>query len=207
VTGMAKKLGGPGGAPPPPAKKKKSSEKAEFIWAEGQQESGGNYRAVNPGSGALGRYQVLPENLPGWLHESGLPAMSDQEYLDDPKAQDTLAWDILGGDFDKYGPAGAAAVWYSGQPDPKATYGDPPVYQYVNDVLKLMKAAPYLPAGPGNLEQSGTIGPQTVAVPSPPKPGKENWSAQINTSSQHFRNSARDFDSRASLLSKLTVRR
>lgn len=177
----------PGTSPPRHGgKPKKPSPKAQFLWAEGQQESGGNYKIVNDGSGALGRWQVMPANLPGWLKESGLPPMTDQQYLDDPKAQNTLAWHILGGDYDKYGARGAAAVWYSGQPDWHATYGDPPVYQYVDDVIRLMGGAPDISGlGPG-LTYTGTEGKQNVALGAVPKPGREDWSAQVKTTSQHF---------------------
>jgi hypothetical protein len=124
-------------------------QKAKFLWAERQQESGGNYSSVNSGSGALGAYQIMPSNLPGWLTESGLPQESSTAFLADHNAQDTVAAKILGGYYDKYGDAGAASMWYSGQPDPTKTYGNPPVYQYVADVLKLENSAPStgLPGG------------------------------------------------------------
>src|ERR1700685_3246308 len=113
-----KPLGARGHADKP---NKKLNTLQRFLWAEGQQESGGNYLAVNADSGALGRWQVMPSNLPEWLRESGLPPMSPQEYLHDPKAQIRLATVILGGDYKRYGAAGAAAVWYSGRDDPTAT--------------------------------------------------------------------------------------
>jgi hypothetical protein len=37
-----------------------------FLYALGQVESGGNYYAVNPTSGAYGKYQIMPANWPGW---------------------------------------------------------------------------------------------------------------------------------------------
>ena len=37
-----------------------------FLYALGQVESGGNYYAVNPYSGAYGKYQIMPANWPGW---------------------------------------------------------------------------------------------------------------------------------------------
>ena len=37
-----------------------------FMYATGQVESGGNYDAVNPYSGARGRYQIMPANWPSW---------------------------------------------------------------------------------------------------------------------------------------------
>jgi hypothetical protein len=205
---MPPKPGGPGGAPAPSRKKpKKQSPKACFLWAEGQQESGGNYKAVNPGSGALGRWQVMPENLKGWLASSGLPDMTSQEFLDSPSAQDTVAWTILGGDYDDYGPRGAAAIWYSGQDDPNATEGDPPVYEYVDDVIKLMAACPNTAGGITSLPTSGVVGPQTVAVPSPPKPGKENWSPQIAMASRHFRNGAATYSGHAKQLAGMKLHR
>lgn len=37
-----------------------------FLYALGEVESGGNYTARNPTSGAYGKYQILPSNWPGW---------------------------------------------------------------------------------------------------------------------------------------------
>src|SRR5487761_468880 len=138
-----------------------TSVKGRFIAAERQQESSGDYQVVNPGSGALGAYQVLPSNLPQWLPESGQQDMSPDAYLACDPCQDAVAWTILGGYFDQYGAAGAAAMWYSGQPDPHATYGNPPVYQYVNDVLRLM-GDPTLNTGGG-----GPPTPQPVPFTDP----------------------------------------
>lgn len=122
----------------PPGGACNADTKPRFLAAIRTQESGGNYQIVNPGSGALGAYQVMPANLPGWLRQAGLPPMSPYSYLHDRGAQDQLAWVILGGYYDRFGAAGAAATWYSGQPDPNKTYGDPPVYIYVEDVLALL---------------------------------------------------------------------
>jgi Transglycosylase SLT domain len=158
---------GEGGAPAAP----KPSERTVFLDAERQQESGGNYLVVNANSGALGAWQVMPSNLPGWLRESGQKAMSAYAYLHDPAAQNKLASVILGGAYDKYGPEGAASWWYSGQTDWHATYGDPPVYQYVADVMALMKKGGFTvnttapPAGPG----SYTL----------PPPNQDDWSVHV----------------------------
>lgn len=168
--------------PPKKPKRKKYTEKEKFIWAEGQQESGGDYLAVNSSSGALGRWQVMPANLPGWLKESGQQPMSDYDYLHSHKAQDRLAWVILGGDFDKWGPRSAASIWYSGQPNWRATYGDPPVYQYVDDVIALMnQAGAGIPPPPGDQQP---IGPQ----PKPPPPTKaDDWSEQVAATATRFK--------------------
>ena len=39
---------------------------ARFMYAMGQVESGGNYTARNPTSGAYGKYQIMPSNWPSW---------------------------------------------------------------------------------------------------------------------------------------------
>ncbi len=182
--GIANKIydpGAPGGGSSPPHKK--ISELQRFLWAEGQQESGGNYDAVNAGSGALGRWQVMPANLPSWLRESGLPDMSADEYLHNHAAQNRLATVILGGDFKRYGAAGAAAVWYSGRDDPTATYGDPPVYVYVNDVLKLMGSSTV-----GTIGTTGSSSPMPYG--NPKVTSADSWSAQVGHSAIQFNKAA-----------------
>lgn len=145
--------------------------KNKFLAAEREQESGGNYLVINPTSGALGAWQVMPANLPGWLKESGQPDMTPYAYLHSPKAQNRLAWVVLGGAFDKYGARGAAAWWYSGQTNWHATYGDPPVYQYVDDVIRLMgvKLPPVNTTG---------LPPGPYAYTLPP-PNEDDWSQTI----------------------------
>ena len=128
------------------------SEEQRFIWAVGQQESGGDYLITNSSSGALGRWQVMPANLPGWEADCGMPPAGPEYFLTHPLYQDRMAECKLGRDYRQWGPRGAAAVWYSGQPDWHATYGNPPVYQYVADVIALMGGAP---AGPGFPGQGG----------------------------------------------------
>lgn len=39
---------------------------AKFMYAVGKVESGGNYQARNPVSGAYGKYQIMPSNWPSW---------------------------------------------------------------------------------------------------------------------------------------------
>lgn len=112
----------------------------QFLAALRQQESGGNYHAYNP-SGAEGAYQILASNIPSWSKQTFGHSISLQEFLSHPQEQDAIARHMNAPRLKKYGPAGAAALWYSGQPDPTKTYGNPPVYQYVKDVLALMGRA------------------------------------------------------------------
>jgi hypothetical protein len=182
---------GGGGAPKP------LPERTLFLDAERTQESGGNYQVVNANSGALGAWQVMPENLPGWLREAGIAPMSPYTYLHDPGAQNRLASVILGGAYDKYGPRGAAAWWYSGQTNWHATYGDPPVYQYVDDVIALMgKGGGTVNLGPP------PPGPGSYTLP-PPNEG--DWSSQVTAAALSHTQAAATLTTYTSALTKLKV--
>lgn len=109
-----------------------------FLWSLTQQESGGNYGAVGPPTPygrAYGRYQVLEPNIGPWTQKYYGRRLTPQQFLNNRAAQDAVVRGVLGGYYDKYGARGAAAMWYSGQPNPNKTYGNPPVYQYVNSVM------------------------------------------------------------------------
>lgn len=110
-----------------------------FFWSLTMQESGGNYSAVGPavqgGHHAYGKYQVMDYNIPSWTKKYYGQSLTPQQYLSNRAAQDAVARGVLQGYYNKYGAKGAAAMWYSGQPDPTKTYGNPPVYQYVNSVV------------------------------------------------------------------------
>jgi hypothetical protein len=112
----------------------------EFMAAIREQESGGNYKVVNS-IGAMGAYHIMPGNLPNWSKRTFGHSISEKEFLSHPDEQDAIARHIMAPNFKKYGPAGTAAIWYSGQPDPTKTYGDPPVYKYVQSVLSHLGSA------------------------------------------------------------------
>lgn len=118
-----------------------ADSKASFLWAIKQQESGGDYNIVNQSSGALGAYQVMPDNVASWTQQALGKSLSPQQYLSDPSAQEAVANKILGDYYDQYGARGAAAMWYSGQPDPNKTYGTPSVADYVKSILDRMTTA------------------------------------------------------------------
>lgn len=52
-----------------------------FMYAVGEVESGGDYEARNPVSGAYGKYQIMPSNWPAWA----------DDYLGNPEARPTPA--------------------------------------------------------------------------------------------------------------------
>ncbi|MBT9158859.1 MAG: hypothetical protein DDT26_00107 [Dehalococcoidia bacterium] len=93
------------------------------------QESGGQFNAVNPHSGALGYGQVMPQNLDGtwgdWAMDALGRSLSASEFLADPAAQIAIINHRLGSYLERELAASggdiqmavrrAAASWYSGQ--------------------------------------------------------------------------------------------
>lgn len=191
---------GGGSKKPPKPSKTSPSEKAKFIWAELMQESGGDYKAVNDTTGALGGWQVMPGNLEAWLGLAGQPQMSSQQFLNNDAAQRAVANTVLGGYYDQYGAAGAAAMWYSGQPNPNESYGDPPVYQYVNSVLAYMK-----------LPETAAITNALTGSPgfsTPPPSGRaDSWSATIRQSANQLSRAAKSYSAGSQTLRSITRRR
>jgi hypothetical protein len=95
-------------------------------------ESGGNYRAVGPNTGsmgrALGKYQVMSENVAPWSKEVLGREVSPSEFLGNPKIQDAIFNGKFGQYVDKYGPDGAARAWFAGEkgmhnPNAKDAFG------------------------------------------------------------------------------------
>lgn len=82
-------------------------------------ESGGRYNLVGPThrtmGRALGRYQVMEANLPMWLREAGQPAMTSEQFLASPEAQDAVFRHRFGGYVQQFGnPEDAAQAWFAG---------------------------------------------------------------------------------------------
>lgn len=130
-------LGGGGGKP--------KGRLAAVLRALGAQESGNRYGAVNSGSGALGRWQVMPSNIagPGGWDEQVLGRnITTQQYLHNPGLQNQIVRGIFGGYLKRYGVKGALSAWYSGSPnrynDKSSVHGGPSVYDYVQQVLDRM---------------------------------------------------------------------
>lgn len=89
------------------------------------QESAGNFKAVNPHSGALGYGQVMPENVSSWTKEALGRSLTIDEFLSDPKIQIKVIDFKLnqyyqeglkksGGDGER-AVRWVASTWYSGQ--------------------------------------------------------------------------------------------
>lgn len=132
----------------------------QFLRGIAQVESGGDYGARNKSSGALGKYQVMPSNVASWTRRALGRAMTPQQFLASPEAQERVAQVILGGYFQRYGAEGAASMWFSGQsnPDYGASDGGNTVREYVD---KVITAAGGSPGTSGNIAapQSGSTPP------------------------------------------------
>lgn len=84
---------------------------------------GGSYSYIGPTitdkSGntghVVGHWGVMSYNLQGWLRESGIGPMSEEEFLHDPQAQDALALWKFKQYQQKYGTKGAAKAWFGGE--------------------------------------------------------------------------------------------
>lgn len=82
-------------------------------------ESGGDYGEVGPpadaeGHRAYGKYQVMDYNIGPWTEQVLGRAMTPQEFLASPEAQDAVFDGIFGGYVQQYGPDGAAQAWFGG---------------------------------------------------------------------------------------------
>ncbi len=93
--------------------------------AIGKFESSGNYKARGvpvtkgqyKGQRALGKYQVMPGNLPTWSKEALGREVTEQEFLDNPSIQDQIIDYRLNQTSKKYGnPQDIASIWFSGRP-------------------------------------------------------------------------------------------
>lgn len=113
----------------------------QFMRGISAQESGGNYGAVNQGSGALGKYQVMPGNVAAWSKQVLGYSITPDQFLHSPSLQEKIVSGILHGYFNKWGPRGAAAAWYAGPGNhnldmsTKSQPGGPSIKDYVDQVI------------------------------------------------------------------------
>lgn len=120
---------------------------SRFVRAIANQESGGNgYSRVNPDSGALGKYQIMPGNIPSWSRSALGHSITAKQFLRSPALQDRIATAMLRKYVQKYGYSGAAAAWYGGpgvaqnwsrMTNPQGRY--PSIASYVNQILRRMR--------------------------------------------------------------------
>lgn len=89
-------------------------------------ESGGNFSAVNPDSGALGYGQVMPENVASWTKSALGYSLSPAQFLADPDAQiatinyklnEYVQSQLDAGHPEDIAVRRVASMWYSGRAD------------------------------------------------------------------------------------------
>lgn len=93
----------------------------KFASSIGRFESGGRYNAVGPDTGngnrALGKYQVMASNVPGWTREALGKSLTPEQFLNSPQAQDIVAHYKMSQHYQKYGNLeDMASAWFSGKP-------------------------------------------------------------------------------------------
>jgi hypothetical protein len=85
-----------------------------FLRAISGRESGNNYSARNRDSGALGKYQIMPGNIPSWSREALGYGITARQFYQSPQLQEQIAQFKLRQYYNKGGPEYAAVAWYAG---------------------------------------------------------------------------------------------
>lgn len=141
--------------------------------AIGMTESGNNYSAVGPlvkngryaGERALGRYQVMPGNLPQWTKQALGRTVGADEFLRSSEIQDAVFDYQFGNSVAKHGSfQDAASVWHSGRPLSVAAAAGA-TDGYMDTVSYVKKASGFLANGnftqPGAYSIAGQQGPMS----------------------------------------------
>ena len=150
----------------------------QYARAIASNETGGQkdpYSYVEPSSGAIGKYQVMPANVPSWTKQVLGTAMTPQQFLANPQAQEAVFKGIFGQYLQQTGdPNKAAAMWFGG-PGVNAKTGPDALgttvagyVQKFNDALNggaspaggagIPSTATVAAAGPGGIATPGTAG-------------------------------------------------
>lgn len=111
----------------------------------------GDYGAkgvLTGGDHAYGRYQVMGNNIASWTKAALGHALTRDQFLADPTAQDAVFNHVFGGYVKQYGMAGAASMWFTGRPGatggPDALGTSPTAY--VRRFMAALGAGDYNPA-------------------------------------------------------------
>lgn len=92
-------------------------------------ESGGKYDALGPkvekgmyaGEQALGKYQVMPGNIPSWSKEALGYEVTPEQFLADPELQESIVRDRMSKIYQQYkNGEDVASVWFTGRPRSEA---------------------------------------------------------------------------------------
>lgn len=134
-----------------------------FLYAITSNETGhlkNPYSAVGPlvnGNRAYGKYQIMDFNIVKWGRDYLGKNITISQYRNSPDLQEQLARAVLTSYYNKYGAEGAAAMWFSGSPNPNSNKSDGhwTVKQYVSH---MKSAATKYKGGGGTSMGSTTAG-------------------------------------------------
>ncbi|HEX5211640.1 MAG TPA: hypothetical protein VFW22_07895 [Pseudolabrys sp.] len=128
-------------------------------------ESGGwknPYEALGPnvpGRGqAIGKYQVMPENVPGWTLAATGHSMTPDQFRADPAAQEAVFRNQMQRSLQLYSPKDAASIWFTGKPFNVA--GGAASDKYTTN-------ADYVARATAGLDDSGTFKPGAAVAATP----------------------------------------
>lgn len=168
------------------------------------QESGGDPGIVNRDSGALGLYQIMPENLPSWSKAALGREVSRDEFLKNPQLQTQIASHHMGEMYkralassngnEEIAVRKVAAEWYSGQQSlyddgrPQSYGGNPypSIRAYTMEVLNKYRQQTPLPSS--TAKQNGlsldtmTVLPSTSGGKSSGLPSGVNYNSTVAAS-------------------------
>lgn len=99
----------------------------QIMEAVAIQESGGDYNKRGPvidnpnspyyGERAMGKYQVMPGNLPQWSREALGYEVTPEQFMASPQLQEAIAMYQFGKNIQQYGNVDdAVSVWFTGRP-------------------------------------------------------------------------------------------
>jgi hypothetical protein len=136
-----------------------------FMRAIGQLESGGRYDAINPVSGAYGKYQILPSNWPVWAKAALGSATAPQS----PENQEKVARDRFIHLYAWLGSWPRVAYWWltgkSGAVETWSVFAR----RYVDNVMSLAGGTGWKPA-PETIKAWAAKGKPVEPKATPPKP-------------------------------------
>lgn len=140
-------------------------------------ESGGKYDKLGPvtktGDRAYGKYQVMGDNVPEWTRTHLGKAMTPEQFLASPEAQDAVFKGQFGQYANKYGPEGAAKAWFAGErgmnnPNAKDQLGTS-VAAYAAKFTRGMGGPAAAPVDPAAIP-AGAQPAEGYAIPGQPSP-------------------------------------
>lgn len=121
------------------ARSRPPDQLGEFLWGLAGRESGWRYTARNHGSGAYGRYQIMPVNWPHWADDY----LDDRRAEQSPRNQERVARGKISDLHRWLGSWRRVAYWWltGDTRTDERTWSDMAL-GYVNDVMAMMKRAP-----------------------------------------------------------------